>query len=104
MLEYSGTVGSYKNRISRAELINVISRESFADEQISAAKIALKHNSVAVDDLIAALKKISFDDQKLELAKFAYDHTIDIGNYYKVGEAFTFSSNKQALNQFIQKK
>jgi hypothetical protein len=104
MLEYSGTVGSYKNRISRTELINVITKEAFADAQVSAAKMALKHNSVSVDDLMAALKKIAFDDQKLNLAKFAYDHTIDIGNFYKVGSAFTFSSNKQELNQFIQKK
>lgn len=104
MLEYNGTVGSYKNRISRAELINVITKEAFADDQVAAAKLALKHNSVSVDDLIEALKKIAFDDQKLTLAKYAYDHTIDIGNFYKVGSAFTFSSNKQALNQFIQKK
>jgi hypothetical protein len=104
MPDYNGTVGCYENRISESELNDIISKEVFADDQVSAVKLALKHNSIAVADLVAIMKKISFDDQKLELAKYAYDQTIDIGNFYKVGNAFTFSSNKQKLNNFIRQK
>ncbi|MBK9515283.1 MAG: DUF4476 domain-containing protein, partial [Flavobacteriales bacterium] len=44
----------------------------------------------------------SFEDSKLDFAKYAYDRTYDIGNYFKVNDAFTFESSMDELNEFIQ--
>lgn len=43
-----------------------------------------------------------FEETKLEFAKYAYDHTHDIGNYYKVNDAFSFESSIDELNRYIK--
>lgn len=43
-----------------------------------------------------------FEETKLEFAKYAYDHTHDIGNYYKVNDAFSFESSIDELNKYIK--
>ncbi len=43
-----------------------------------------------------------FEETKLEFAKYAYDHTHDIGNYYKVNDAFSFESSIEELNRHIK--
>ena len=43
-----------------------------------------------------------FEETKLEFAKYAYDHTHDIGNYYKVNDAFGFESSIDELNKYIK--
>lgn len=44
----------------------------------------------------------SFEDTRLDLAKYAYGYTFDIGNYYQINDAFTFSSSIDELNSYIQ--
>lgn len=43
-----------------------------------------------------------FEETKLEFAKYAYDRTHDIGNYYKVNDAFSFESSIDDLNNYIK--
>ena len=43
----------------------------------------------------------SFEGTKLDFAKFAYGRTYDIGNYYMVNDAFTFSTSISDLNEYI---
>ena len=43
-----------------------------------------------------------FEETKLEFAKYAYSHTHDIGNYYKVNDAFNFESSIDELNRYIK--
>ena len=52
--------------------------------------------------IISLMKEMSFDDQKLVLAKEAYPYCIDQENYYKVADAFTFSSNSWKLKDFVK--
>ena len=44
----------------------------------------------------------TFEDTRLDLAKYAYGHTFDIGNYYKLNDAFTFESSIDELNKYIR--
>ena len=37
-------------------------------------------------------RRVLLRGQQARPAKYAYDHTYDIGNYYKVSDAFTFES------------
>ena len=43
-----------------------------------------------------------FEDTKLDFAKYAYERTYDIGNYYKVNDAFSFETSVEELNEYIQ--
>ena len=47
------------------------------------------------------MMELSFDSAKLDYAKFAYNKTYDIGNYYKLNDAFDFSSSIDELNAYI---
>jgi hypothetical protein len=49
------------------------------------------------------MKLFDFEATKLTYAKFAYNHTYDIGNYYKVNDAFDFESSVDDLNKSIGK-
>ena len=46
----------------------------------------------------------SFEDSKLQYAKYAYTYTFDLGNYYKVNDAFTFEMSIEELNEYISKQ
>jgi hypothetical protein len=83
------------------EAKNTISRASFNDTKLSTAKTILASNYVTTNQVMEICKLFSFDDTKLEFAKYAYDKTVDRNNYFKVGNVFSFSSSKEALNNFI---
>ena len=46
----------------------------------------------------------SIEANKLEMAKNCYSHTYDIGNYFKVNDAFTFESSIEELNEYIESR
>jgi len=48
------------------------------------------------------MNTFSFEDTKLEFAKYAYERTYDIGNYYKLNDAFSFESSIEELNEYTQ--
>jgi hypothetical protein len=78
-----------------------ISNSSFDDTKLSTAKTILANNFVTTNQVIEICNLFSFEDRKLAFAKYAYSRTVDPGNYFMVGNAFTFDSNKRALNEFI---
>ena len=51
-----------------------------------------------------SIKSKSFESTRLEYAKYAYGYTYDIGNYYKVNDAFQFESSIDDLNKYISGK
>ena len=46
----------------------------------------------------------TFEDNRLQFAKFAYERTYDVGNYYKVNNAFTFENSMDELNEYIDSR
>jgi len=78
-----------------------IQKSSFEDTKLQTAKTILASNCVSTDQVIQICGLFNFEDNKLNFAKFAYAKTTDPGNYFKVGNVFTFDSNKSDLNNFI---
>ena len=68
---------------------------------MSTAKSILSSNCVNTDQVMQICKLFSFEQSKLDFAKHAYNKTVDKGNYFKVGEIFTFDASKTELNNFI---
>lgn len=81
-----------------------IKGSSFDDTRLSTAKTIANNNYFTVDQVIEICKLFSFSDRKLEFAKYAYNRTVDNMNYYRVGNVFSFDSDKQALNDFINSR
>ncbi len=81
-----------------------IGSKSFAEDKMTLAKQVLRANCVSTDQVIGIMNLFSFEDNKLAFAKFAYEKTTDKGNYYKINDAFTYSSSIDELNEFLEGK
>lgn len=79
-----------------------IQSKSFADSKMTMAKQVLNSNCMTSAQVKEVMQTFDFEDDKLEFAKYAYGYTYDIGNYYKVNDAFDFESSIDELNQYIQ--
>lgn len=80
---------------------NSIASKSFEDSKLTVAKQVINSNCLFSSQVKEIMLLFSFEDTRLDLAKFAYGYTYDIGNYYKVNDAFTFESSIDDLNKHI---
>ena len=81
--------------------VNTINGQSFESNKLQVAQQAFSSNCMTSAQVAQIMKVFSFEDSRLEFAKFAYGHTYDLGNYYQINSAFTFSSSVDELNDFI---
>ncbi|MBL0259005.1 MAG: DUF4476 domain-containing protein [Bacteroidetes bacterium] len=80
-----------------------IRTKDFESTKLTIAKQVLQNNCLTSAQVREVLGLFDFENTKLEYAKYAYGHTYDIGNYYKVNDAFEFESSVDDLNKFISK-
>lgn len=78
-----------------------IKSKSFEDSKLTIAKQIIKTNCLLSAQVREIMYLFNFEDTRLDLAKFAYAYTLDLGNYYKLNDAFTFESSIDELNRFI---
>ncbi len=81
-----------------------IESKSFEDTKMTVAKQATRNKCLTAAQVKEIMALFTFEDSKLDYAKFAYDYTYDVGNYYILNDAFTFSSSIDELNRFIERK
>lgn len=86
------------------DLKGSIASKSFEDSKMTLAKQVARDRCFSAAQVKALMGLFSFEESKLDLAKFAYDRTHDIGNYYKVNDAFSFESSIEELNEHIQSR
>lgn len=80
-----------------------IGNQSFESDMLDMAKQVASNNCLLVSQVVEIVELFGFESSRLEFAKFAYKYTYDLGNYYEVNDAFSFSSSKQELNDYINK-
>lgn len=78
-----------------------VKNASFDETKLSTAKSILASNCFNTDQVIEICKMFGFEQTKLDFAKYAYARTTDPGNYFKVGNIFSFDASKNELNEFI---
>lgn len=79
-----------------------IASKSFEDSKLNIAKQVTSSNCLFSSEVKEIMDLFNFEDSRLEFAKFAYRYTFDVGNYYKVNEAFRFESSIDELSKFIE--
>jgi hypothetical protein len=100
-----GCRDGYKMREGDFEsAVNTIKGQSFDETKLSTAKEIAGANCLSAGQIVEICNQFSFEDNKLAFAKHAYRHCTDPQNYFKVSGVFTFSSNVDALNQYIQSR
>lgn len=85
-----------------ADAKSSINSKSFEDSKLTIAKQIIQSNCLLSSQVKEIMLLFSFEDTRLTFAKFAYAYTLDLRNYYKLNDAFTFESSIDELNQFIE--
>ena len=78
-----------------------IASKSFEDSKLAIAKQIVNSNCLTSGQVRDLVKLFDFEDTKLKFAKYCYGYTYDLGNYYKVNDAFEFESSIDELNKYI---
>lgn len=84
------------------QALSMIKKERFASEMKILAKQIITSNSLCALQIVEICKAFTFESEKLEIAKYAYPYCVDRNNYFFVNEAFSYSSSKRALNEYIE--
>ena len=79
-----------------------IESKSFEETKMTTAKQVGRDRCFTAEQVKGIMNTFSFEDTKLEFAKYAYERTYDIGNYYKLNDAFSFESSIEELNEYTQ--
>lgn len=104
--------GQYYDRSSKRAMDNntfqqlkqSIANESFENTKLKVAKQFVSTNYFNAAQVKELLGLFSFEDSKLDLAKYAYDYTVDKGSYFVVNDAFSYSSSKESLMDYIRSR
>ncbi len=86
-----------------SDLKKSIASKSFEESKMTIAKQVVGNSCLLTSQVKDLMLLFTFEESRLDLAKFAYGRTYDIGNYYKVNDAFTFESSIDELNQYISR-
>lgn len=78
-----------------------IDSKDFSDSKLLVSKQVLDKNCVLTSQVIQILELFDFEEDKLEIAKYAYGSTLDVGNYFRVNDAFDFESSIEELDTYI---
>jgi hypothetical protein len=103
MSGYNGAIGCPwpMEESQFSDAMNSVSSKSFDDDKYTVANQITGSNCLTADQVKRMMAELDFEDTKLEYAKIAYNKTFDIGNYYKLNDAFDFSSSIDELNEYI---
>lgn len=82
-------------------LKQAIQRESFSDDQLRIARRAAKDKRFTARQVKGIARLFTFSSEQLAFTKAAYANCVDKQNYYQVMGVFTFSSDKDELEEFI---
>lgn len=106
---YLGTSIHLKSKVMKDtdfdDFINHIkSKSSFDDSKIQMINEQQKYSSFTTAQIKTLLSLLSFDKNKVILGKTLYQSCVDLHNFYRVYEVFTFNSYKKELMDFVSKQ
>lgn len=103
---YSGKIGCPvpMSEGDFADLKATISSKTFEETKFTIAKQVLNDRCLFVSQVKQIIMQFTFEQTRLDFAKYAYDRTYDVGNYFKVNDAFTFESSTEELNEYIDSR
>jgi hypothetical protein len=101
---YNGPIGCQwpMDQNAYRSAVGSISKQSFEENKLQVARQVFSTNCLTSAQVGEIMRLFTFEDSRLDFAKFAYGHTFDLGNYFMVNDAFTFSSSVDELNDYIR--
>jgi len=93
------------NMINQQEftgMCDAIKKESFESTRMDLAKTFFGNRSLSSEQVLQVTKLFTMESNRLEFSKYAHSRTYDKKNYYKVYDAFSFSSSKKELAAYTK--
>lgn len=87
-----------------AEIKKALEAERFADDKLKLAKIIFKNNGFTTGQIGELAGQFNFEDDKLDFLKLGYPACLDKGNYFLLAKLLKFSSDREALMDFISRQ
>ena len=84
-------------------LLSSVKNEGFADDQLKIVRISAKSRYFSINQLIELIDIFSFADDKVECVKLVYPKIVDKDNSHSLLGAFTYSSDKEEVEQIINR-
>jgi len=75
--------------------------KGFDNQRLDFAKSTMKNNWFTTDQVLQMIQTFSFENNKVDFAKVIWHKTIDKGSYFKIYEAFTFSSSEKSVQEYV---
>lgn len=82
-------------------VMQTLKGQSFDDKKLEIAQLCVVIGLFCTDDLAVMAKTFSFEDNRLAFLKFAYPYCTDPERYPTLRDSFSFSSNYDALMDYI---
>jgi hypothetical protein len=87
-----------------AEIKKSLEQERFPDDKLKLSRVLFKNNGFTTGQLSELSTQFAFEDDKLQFLKLAYPACVDKGNYHILARLLKFSSDREALMDFIAKQ
>jgi len=84
-----------------SSLLSSLKNESFADDKVRVIKLASRKGYFNVNQIKTVLNEFSFADDKIEAVSLLYPKVVDDENAHLILDSFTFSSDKDEVEQII---
>lgn len=84
------------------DILNRMTESWFEEDRLIIARQAIGNRAISSEQALELAGTFSFESTRLEFAKYAYLKVIDPQRFYIVNDAFSFSSSKRELDEFIQ--
>ncbi|MCO5230769.1 MAG: DUF4476 domain-containing protein [Chitinophagales bacterium] len=96
-----GNNSSYSSNFNYKDFLYTIKNQKFESDKLSVARQGLYNNLLDTYQIREIMTAFDYEDSRLEFAKEAYNNCVDKQNYYRVNDAFRFSSSVQQLEDYI---
>lgn len=75
--------------------------KSMDNQKLDFVKSNMKNNWFNTDQVLQMLQTFSYENNKVELAKIIWHKTTDKGSFFKIYDAFTFSSSEKSVQEYV---
>lgn len=84
-----------------AEVRRSVASKTWDESRLTIAKQVVGANCLTAAQVRDLMTVMEWEETRLDLAKFAYGYTYDIGNYYKLNDAFEWEASIEELSRHI---
>lgn len=97
----NNTVGTAMDDVTFTTFLTKMKDKSTDTQRLDFVKSTMKNNWFTTDQILQMLQTFSMENNKVELAKMIWHKTTDKGSYFKIYDAFTFSSSEKSVQEYV---